>query len=40
LLHAATLGFDHPVTGQRVHFTAALPPEFTAMVDRLRGRKA
>jgi 23S rRNA pseudouridine1911/1915/1917 synthase len=40
LLHAATLGFDHPVTGQRVYFTAALPPEFTAMVDRLRGRTA
>jgi 23S rRNA pseudouridine1911/1915/1917 synthase len=38
LLHAATLGFDHPVTGERLQFSAPLPPEFTAMVDRLRGR--
>jgi 23S rRNA pseudouridine1911/1915/1917 synthase len=37
LLHAATLGFDHPVTGERLQFSAVLPPEFTAMVDRLRG---
>jgi pseudouridine synthase, RluA family len=37
LLHAATLGFDHPVTGERLHFTAPLPPEFAAMVARLRG---
>jgi 23S rRNA pseudouridine1911/1915/1917 synthase len=36
LLHAATLGFDHPVTGERLHFTAPLPPEFTAMVEKLR----
>jgi 23S rRNA pseudouridine1911/1915/1917 synthase len=38
LLHAATLGFDHPVTGERLQFSAPLPPEFSAMVDRLRGR--
>ena len=36
LLHAATLGFDHPVTGERLHFSAPLPPEFTAMVETLR----
>jgi 23S rRNA pseudouridine1911/1915/1917 synthase len=36
LLHAATLGFDHPVTGERLHFSAPLPPEFTAMVEKLR----
>ena len=36
LLHAATLGFDHPATGVRLHFTAPLPPEFANVVDRLR----
>lgn len=36
LLHAATLGFDHPVTGERLQFSAPLPPEFTAMVESLR----
>ena len=36
LLHAATLGFEHPITGERVSLSAALPPDFTAIVDRLR----
>jgi 23S rRNA pseudouridine1911/1915/1917 synthase len=36
LLHAATLGFEHPVTGERVSLSAALPADFTAVVDRLR----
>ena len=36
LLHAATLGFDHPVTGGHLHFTAELPPEFVACVEKLR----
>jgi 23S rRNA pseudouridine1911/1915/1917 synthase len=36
LLHAATLGFDHPITGERLHFAAPLPPEFTSVVDKLR----
>jgi 23S rRNA pseudouridine1911/1915/1917 synthase len=36
LLHAATLGFDHPVTGQRLQFTADLPPDFAAEVEKLR----
>jgi 23S rRNA pseudouridine1911/1915/1917 synthase len=35
MLHAATLGFEHPVTGERVSLSAALPPDFTAVVDRL-----
>jgi len=38
LLHAATLGFDHPVTGKHVHFSAELPPEFRDEVAKLRGR--
>jgi 23S rRNA pseudouridine1911/1915/1917 synthase len=37
LLHAATLGFEHPVTGQRLQFAAPPPPAFAAMVDKLRG---
>ncbi len=28
MLHAWQLGFTHPATGQRLHFTAPLPPEF------------
>jgi 23S rRNA pseudouridine1911/1915/1917 synthase len=36
LLHAATLGFDHPVTGKRLQFTAALPPDFEAELAKLR----
>lgn len=35
MLHAATLGFEHPVTGARVALRSALPPDFTAVVDRL-----
>jgi 23S rRNA pseudouridine1911/1915/1917 synthase len=36
MLHAETLGFVHPVTGQRVSLSAPLPPDFTAVVARLR----
>ena len=36
LLHAATLGFDHPVTGERLHFASKLPPSFEAELQRLR----
>jgi 23S rRNA pseudouridine1911/1915/1917 synthase len=35
LLHAATLGFEHPITGERVSLSSVLPPDFTAVVDRL-----
>lgn len=35
LLHAATLGFEHPITGERVSLSSELPPDFTAVVDRL-----
>jgi len=35
LLHAATLGFVHPVSGELVRLSAPLPPDFTAVVDRL-----
>jgi 23S rRNA pseudouridine1911/1915/1917 synthase len=35
LLHAATLGFEHPITGERIELESPLPPDFTAQVDRL-----
>jgi 23S rRNA pseudouridine1911/1915/1917 synthase len=35
LLHAATLGFEHPITGQRVSLSSPMPPDFTAVLDRL-----
>jgi 23S rRNA pseudouridine1911/1915/1917 synthase len=36
LLHAATLGFTHPVTGEVLQFESPLPPDFVAALDRLR----
>jgi 23S rRNA pseudouridine1911/1915/1917 synthase len=36
LLHAATLGFVHPVTNERIHLTSPLPAEFSAILERLR----
>jgi 23S rRNA pseudouridine1911/1915/1917 synthase len=36
MLHAATLGFDHPVTGERVALSSPLPDDFRAVVDQLR----
>ena len=36
LLHAATLGFVHPVTGERLDFASPLPPDYVAELDRLR----
>jgi 23S rRNA pseudouridine1911/1915/1917 synthase len=35
LLHAATLGFVHPVTGERISLSSALPADFTSVLDRL-----
>lgn len=35
LLHAATLGFVHPLGGQRVRTTSPLPPDFTAVLETL-----
>ncbi len=32
-LHAATLGFDHPGTGQRLRFDDPLPPDLRAVLD-------
>ncbi|MEM0963815.1 MAG: RluA family pseudouridine synthase, partial [Bacteroidota bacterium] len=35
-LHAHTLGFTHPTTGADMDFDAPLPPDTTALVDRVR----
>lgn len=35
-LHAARLGFEHPVTGERMEFSADLPADLAELVDRLR----
>lgn len=35
-LHAATLGFDHPVTGERLDFSSPLPADFAGLVEALR----
>jgi 23S rRNA pseudouridine1911/1915/1917 synthase len=35
MLHAATLGFEHPITGERVALSAVPPPDFDAVVARL-----
>jgi 23S rRNA pseudouridine1911/1915/1917 synthase len=35
MLHAATLGFEHPVTGEHVSLTSPLPTDFTSVVDSL-----
>jgi 23S rRNA pseudouridine1911/1915/1917 synthase len=36
-LHAATLGFDHPVTGERLEFAAPLPSDMAGLIEALRG---
>lgn len=35
-LHARTIGFVHPTTGETLHFTSELPPYFTAVLEKLR----
>ena len=35
-LHAGTIGFDHPVTGEYMEFNQPLPEEFQALVSRMR----
>lgn len=37
LLHAASLGFTHPVTGEFMRFTTALPDYFQKILDKLEG---
>lgn len=35
-LHAETLGFVHPVTGERLRFTSSLPEDMNLLLDELR----
>jgi 23S rRNA pseudouridine1911/1915/1917 synthase len=35
-LHASELSFNHPRTGERMHFTSELPPSLKATIDKLR----
>lgn len=35
-LHASSLAFIHPVSGRRMSFTSALPPDLRALIRRLR----
>ena len=35
-LHAAVLGFDHPLTGEPLRFETAPPPDFTRALEALR----
>ncbi len=37
-LHAAVLGFEHPVTGEMLRFEAPLPPDVARLVAALRAR--
>ena len=39
-LHAQVLGFDHPVTGQHLHFEQPLPPDMAALLDKWRAYSA
>ncbi len=36
-LHAATLGFLHPVTGEELEFASDLPEDMVALIEALRG---
>ncbi len=36
MLHAASLGFEHPTTGSHLSFEAVLPDDFSDRLDRLR----
>ena len=38
-LHAAVLGFDHPVSGRSLRFDSPLPVDLKAVVDALRAEK-
>lgn len=39
-LHARTLGFTHPATGERVFFESGLPPDMSDLVEALRANSS
>ena len=36
-LHAMTLGFVHPATGEEMYFTSEMPEDMTLLIDKWRG---
>jgi 23S rRNA pseudouridine1911/1915/1917 synthase len=36
-LHAATLGFTHPVSGDRMRFSSDLPTDMTELIEGVSG---
>ncbi|MBT7790559.1 MAG: hypothetical protein HN757_16950, partial [Calditrichaeota bacterium] len=40
MLHARTLGFTHPITGEEMEFSAPIPPDFAGILEELREIKA
>jgi 23S rRNA pseudouridine1911/1915/1917 synthase len=40
MLHAATLGFNHPATGERVRWEASLPKDMAELVKKVRRQKS
>ena len=39
LLHARTIGFVHPSTGEMMQFSSELPDYFTDVIEKLRAEK-
>src|SRR5262245_10544597 len=39
-LHAAELGFEHPITGEQLKFVMPLPTDMTTLINRLRKRRS
>jgi 23S rRNA pseudouridine1911/1915/1917 synthase len=39
-LHAKTLGFVHPATGQQMDFDSPIPPDMTELIERWRNYAA
>jgi len=39
-LHAASLGFEHPITKERMYFESPLPEDFSAALEKWRGYTA
>ena len=38
-LHAAELGFEHPVSGEMLHFSSPLPDDLRALVEALKNAR-
>nr|MBP9507759.1 RNA pseudouridine synthase [Bacteroides sp.] len=36
-LHAMTLGFIHPATGEEMNFTSELPDDMAQLIEKWRG---